>query len=93
LPSRLKQREQRASEQTHLLPGNDGARAGAQRGDVGERGGTGAEREALAFERIGQLQPVSALGKSAARASTRRPSGSAPYHARTGDAALSPIAR
>jgi hypothetical protein len=56
----FKQREQRPSQQGDLLPGNNGASAGAQLCDAGERGRPRAEREALALQRIGQCSGVSA---------------------------------
>jgi hypothetical protein len=50
----LEQGEQRASEQSDLLAGDDGASTSAKFGDVGERCRSGAKAKALAFQRIGQ---------------------------------------
>jgi hypothetical protein len=52
--SSFEQGEQRASEQTDLLAGDDGSCSGAKLGDVGEGGGAGAKGKALMFESVGK---------------------------------------
>src|ERR1019366_7734387 len=56
--SGFEQGEQRASEQTDLLAGDDGSRASAKLGDVGESGGAGAKGKALMFESVGKCGGV-----------------------------------